>query len=896
MAKKDDFINEYGGLAQYVGQKLGVDPSLLIAQWALETGWGKSVIPGTNNLGNIKDFRRNSDGVTATDNMNGSVDKYRKFATPEDFGDHFAGLIQRKYPNAIGTGSDARAFATALKEGGYAEDPDYVNKIVATTNNLPREQGWLERAVNAVIPAAHAGTLPEQPQGLGAKMQAARQAGYSDAEIAEYLGRSQGFAEKLQQARDAGYSDQDIYGHLGLDVSAISQAFKSATAKEPPPIDPNLVEVKASSEPVETSSLFNQGVFGQPKPGLGDEIVNGLGVGARNVIEGLHKPYDIVVNGMRGLSNEVFGTDYKNSNAGEQLANFLGLPKPQSEGMKAVSSIQKEMANPTNALGGMIAGLGRGILGKTVSGAASGAASAGMATEATDDRGIIKDMLVGGAVGGVLNPIATKISDAVQKRIYSSANKRIANDPQRIQEVVDTIFKDAGVDPADIHPAAADKIRSSVTQLARQGKAADGKALLRQADFDLLGITPTQGQLTRDPFQFTQERNLRGIAMDGRINPLMQRFSEQNTQLNGLLNDFGAGGALTPYEAGNIFKSGLLDVDAPVKDAVGSAYSSARDSAGRYANLNTRAFSETANNVLDEQMLGRFLPDDVRGLLNDVSSGKVPLNVNNAVQIDSVFSDAQRKASRSGDNAAAKAIGAIRTALNDTGIDDAAGQEAKGLFDLGRQLARERFSKIEASPAYKSALNDDDVERVFKAFMGGTTDETGATLNVLRGNPAGAAADKQFQAQFGNRLSEAAFGQNLSGDKTFSPERFAKTLADNRSKLALIYSPEQMQQLDAMARVGSYINSQPAGSAVNTSNTGSAVVNSLLDSKLMKLPFVGDYLGDPIRRFKNETMINNAINGGLRPQIKPFTRPDTITNKNLLPLLPALGGAVVSEN
>ena len=43
-------------IAERVGAKLGVDPAYLIGQWGLETGWGKSVIPGTNNLFNFNIF------------------------------------------------------------------------------------------------------------------------------------------------------------------------------------------------------------------------------------------------------------------------------------------------------------------------------------------------------------------------------------------------------------------------------------------------------------------------------------------------------------------------------------------------------------------------------------------------------------------------------------------------------------------------------------------------------------------------------------------------------------------------------------------------------------------------------------------------------------------------
>ena len=55
------FIEQYMPAAIAAGNKIGVSPHVLLGQWGLETGWGKSVIPGTNNLGNIKDCKRSID-------------------------------------------------------------------------------------------------------------------------------------------------------------------------------------------------------------------------------------------------------------------------------------------------------------------------------------------------------------------------------------------------------------------------------------------------------------------------------------------------------------------------------------------------------------------------------------------------------------------------------------------------------------------------------------------------------------------------------------------------------------------------------------------------------------------------------------------------------------------
>lgn len=159
-----EFAQVYGPAAERAAKTLGVDAKTLLGQWGLETGWGKSIVPGTNNLGNIKDFA--GGGVGATDNMTGSKDKYRAYDSPEAFADDYASLIQRKYPNAVGA-KDPLAFASALKTGGYAEDPRYVDKVVQASRMAGTTQNpvvaAVGKAVNAVVPSAQAAPAGGNP-------------------------------------------------------------------------------------------------------------------------------------------------------------------------------------------------------------------------------------------------------------------------------------------------------------------------------------------------------------------------------------------------------------------------------------------------------------------------------------------------------------------------------------------------------------------------------------------------------------------------------------------------------------------------------------------------------------------------------------------------------------
>jgi hypothetical protein len=141
MSKKsrEDFIKNYKPIAEQVGNEIGVDPNVILSQWALESDWGTKV-PAKHNIAGIKDF--SGKGVAAKDNKLGTVDKYVQFEDPEVFGMYYADMIKRQFPNAVNTGPDVGAFTRGLvsgKSGSYFEaDPQrYAVGLTAIHNSIP---------------------------------------------------------------------------------------------------------------------------------------------------------------------------------------------------------------------------------------------------------------------------------------------------------------------------------------------------------------------------------------------------------------------------------------------------------------------------------------------------------------------------------------------------------------------------------------------------------------------------------------------------------------------------------------------------------------------------------------------------------------------------------------
>ena len=140
----DAFVARVWPHAVEVGRKLGVDPRAIVAQTALETGWGRSTISANgqsaNNYFGIKatgGWRGERVATTTQEFVAGGFRTenaaFRAYdGTAESFAD-YAALLKRlpRYADAIGSGSDIRGFAEALQRGGYATDPDYARKIEA---------------------------------------------------------------------------------------------------------------------------------------------------------------------------------------------------------------------------------------------------------------------------------------------------------------------------------------------------------------------------------------------------------------------------------------------------------------------------------------------------------------------------------------------------------------------------------------------------------------------------------------------------------------------------------------------------------------------------------------------------------------------------------------------
>jgi len=137
------FVKELWPYAQRTARDLGTRPELLLAQAALETGWGQHVIRGTDGSNSFNLFGIKADtrwqgerAVTETIEFEDGLMRkqrasFRAYASLADSFADYADFLKTnpRYREALNRAADAPSFARALAEAGYATDPDYSVKI-----------------------------------------------------------------------------------------------------------------------------------------------------------------------------------------------------------------------------------------------------------------------------------------------------------------------------------------------------------------------------------------------------------------------------------------------------------------------------------------------------------------------------------------------------------------------------------------------------------------------------------------------------------------------------------------------------------------------------------------------------------------------------------------------
>lgn len=141
-----EFIRQAVVPAERVAARLGVPSNAVMAQWAMESGWGTSKLAKVaNNFGGIKEWKGGpSVRMPTKETVNGKVIKteadFKKFNDFNQYADEYSKFLSTdRYKNVRGQ-SDPMGFANALATSGYAttNPREYSNSIMGAMKSVDR--------------------------------------------------------------------------------------------------------------------------------------------------------------------------------------------------------------------------------------------------------------------------------------------------------------------------------------------------------------------------------------------------------------------------------------------------------------------------------------------------------------------------------------------------------------------------------------------------------------------------------------------------------------------------------------------------------------------------------------------------------------------------------------
>jgi len=150
----ESFVKTLWPFAQKAAQQLGVTPKVLLAQAALETGWGKAINKHTDGRSSHNLFNIKANNAWSGDSVVVSTLEYddglarrekalfRSYQSFQESFDDYVALIKQspRYQSALAKAADSQAYAQELQQAGYATDPDYSHKIIKIINGAPMEK------------------------------------------------------------------------------------------------------------------------------------------------------------------------------------------------------------------------------------------------------------------------------------------------------------------------------------------------------------------------------------------------------------------------------------------------------------------------------------------------------------------------------------------------------------------------------------------------------------------------------------------------------------------------------------------------------------------------------------------------------------------------------------
>ena len=696
-----------------------------------------------------------------------------------------------------------------------------------------------------------------------AKIQAARNDGYSDAEIYQQMtvGKSK---NQINMMKKDGYSDSDIAGYLGLKIKSQAQAQAQAPATVQYEKPSFLADVGAGMDDV--FSGIKQGVLY-----------------AKDGITGGHAYEDFTKS--KADEKAQYEKAREESGAGLNVGRFVGqtaatLPvAPLAKGYQGARGVaQVAGVTARNAAAGAVVGGsefakdGSQRLSNTVAGGLGGA--------------------VGGAVGHQVGNGVAKLSQKVLPKVAGRATARVS---AAIDDEITVALRSSNIRMGDLSDDIVRGLRKDVGNALKSGKAVNREAVTRKVVFDKLGITPTKAQMTGDPKLWNKQAELSKIHGAG--DKLRDKLIQDNQKLSTLMHDFTVatrGTADDQYGAMSKAVNALDDHNNTMKTQVGQMYDAAKVAPGNDVTINGAGFANDAITKLDADYAMSSLPQNIHKLIKDVADNPDKFTLGKSEEFIKILNREHKASLQNGQpTSTTHAIGIVRDALDNRqaqavqGLISNGDNDAAKMWGLARTANKMRMEQIEGNPLLKAVVKGEQPDKLFSEhILKGNVAELENTVKLLR------SVDNQAVDDIRGQVAKYIMDKTMQNNGQPSPSKMAtalNTIGDRR--LNILFEPDEVAKLKDISSAMHYLITQPAHSNVNNSNTASAVMNFL--GTMLNKPGIRIALS-PLKDVADSVQVNRALKTSVASKAK--IEPDLLNRlqfgeeeKKLVEILTKLG-------
>jgi hypothetical protein len=632
---------------------------------------------------------------------------------------------------------------------------------------------------------------------------------------------------------------------------AFSAAFAPSAAKQAAPAAQPQAPAQASG----------------PAPGSAADIGKQLGLTARMIGHGVGDAVGMIGNPLNLAINTVTGSNFQNP--GAVINNLVDkvTPEPTGAVQQGVQAIGSAIANPLNALGGGYMAAAKGVGQTMARGALVGGVNGAMQQPSDGSAPTAGSMLQqagAGALGGaLLAPMiggAGKLIGAASDAVGSGVNRlRAALSPTEAAPSANALTTAAG-DAAQVAkpriklntdgstspvaPVAAPAPAAQVPQFTAPASPTPKTSLPapdQQARIDIMkqiGLeTQRPSAITGDKFTAGtdfQQSKLNTPAAQVIRDQLAQEQNAIKTYADNLVQKTGAGAA-SPEQAGQVIRAPLQSLSDHYDTQIGQLYQAADQVAGgapvvQPANLTKLLanpdFKETLLAQNQQGLLGSVDRQLQRfqGLITDSADTAAPNTVGRAESFRQWLNKTWTP-----ENSAA--IGQIKQALD----EDVAKVGGADVYKAARALHAERKNTLDNPNGISALLSESGPgginkkisdEAVPQKLLNMPTQQFKHIVDTINGlpqelQPQGQQALAEVKGALAQQIYKAGdSGGTQNGPSVWNAAGVTKALNANRSKLGILFTPEELQNFQTLNSAGHILQAPSAypGAAVQTHN------------------------------------------------------------------------------